>query len=249
MDKNPYSLEGQNVLVTGASSGIGRAIAVESSRMGAHVTALGRDQCRLDQTVAALEGKGHQAVRLDLCDDVQLERMVSALDSVDGVVNAAGLTRTAPAKFIDKADFDEIMAVNVYAPMKLMKHLLTYKKLNNAASLVFISSVVGGILPYKGQGVYAASKGALSAYAKVLALELSSRKIRVNSVAPAMVRTRLLDTLGADAEALNEDEKRYPLGYGTPEDVAWAVVYLLSNASRWMTGNILSIDGGVTLTK
>ncbi len=248
MDKNPFSLTGRHVLVTGASSGIGRAIAVESSRAGARVTVLGRDQNRLAQTLSALEGDGHEMNALDLNHADALERMVLGLDGVDGVVHAAGITRTAPAKFISQDDFQEIMSVNVQAPMELTRQLLQHKKINKAASLVFISSVVGGIMPYKGQGVYAASKGALSAYAKVLALELSARKIRANSISPAMVRTRLLDSVNIDAATLDADEQRYPLGYGTPEDVAWAAVYLLSDASRWMTGSNLVIDGGVTLT-
>lgn len=248
MDKNPFSLEGRHVLVTGASSGIGQTTAVESARMGARVTALGRDQDRLAQTLKALEGEGHQSIALDLCDTEELGRVVSGLDPVDGVVCSAGITRTAPAKFISSKDFNEIMAVNVYAAMELIKQLLSCKKISKTASLVFISSVVGGILPYKGQGVYAASKGALSAYSRVLALELAFRKIRSNSISPAMVRTPLLDSLGADAFVMDADEQRYPLGYGAPEDVAWAAVYLLSDASRWMTGNNLVIDGGVTLT-
>lgn len=248
MDNNPFSLEGHHVLVTGASSGIGRAIAVESARMGARLTILGRNPERLEQTLADLNGTGHHAVRFDLKDSDGVAALLSAIKSVDGVVHSAGITHMAPAKFISQADFDEIMAVNVYAAMELIKQLLTNKKINKTASLVFISSVVGGILPYKGQGVYAASKGALSAYTKVLALELAARGMRANSIAPAMVRTPLLDSLGADSAVIKADEQRYPLGYGTPEDVAWAAVYLLSRASRWMTGNNLVIDGGVTLT-
>ena len=248
MSENPFSLKDRHVLVTGASSGIGQAIAVECSKMGARVTVLGRDQQRLNQTMAELEGGGHSAVSLDLCNTAELESFVSGLDGLDGLVHAAGITRTAPAKFISKDDFQEIMTLNVYAPMELTKLLLLNKKIKKEASLVFISSVTGGLLPYQGQGVYAASKGALSAYAKVLALELAARKIRVNSILPAMVRTKLVASLGVDSAALDADEQRYPLGYGAPEDVAWATVYLLSNASRWMTGNNLVIDGGVTLT-
>jgi NAD(P)-dependent dehydrogenase (short-subunit alcohol dehydrogenase family) len=140
------------------------------------------------------------------------------------------------------------MSINLYAPMEFTKLMIANRKINKGASLVFVSSVVGGVLPYKGQGVYAASKGALSAYAKVLALELAARQIRVNSILPAMVRTKLVESLNADDDVMHADEQRYPLGYGTPEDVAWAAVYLLSNASRWMTGNNLVIDGGVSLT-
>lgn len=247
MSENPFLLSNRHILVTGASSGIGRAIAVESSKMGARVTVLGRNQERLAQTMTALEGTGHQSVALDLRNTTELERVVSNLDGMDGIVHAAGITRVMPAQFISLEDCQDIMAVNVYAPIELTKLLLSNRKINKGASLVFISSVVGGLLPYKGQGVYAVSKGGLSAYARVLALELSARKIRVNSILPAMVRTRLLDSLGADPAALDADEKRYPFGYGTPEDVAWAAVYLLSGASRWMTGNNLVIDGGVTL--
>ena len=172
MSENPFSLKDRHVLVTGASSGIGQAIAVECSKMGARVTVLGRDQQRLNQTMAELEGGGHSAVSLDLCNTAELESFVSGLDGLDGLVHAAGITRTAPAKFISKDDFQEIMTLNVYAPMELTKLLLLNKKIKKEASLVFISSVTGGLLPYQGQGVYAASKGALSAYAKVLALEL-----------------------------------------------------------------------------
>lgn len=247
MDNHPFSLCGRHILVTGASSGIGRAIAIEASKMGARVTALGRDRERLDQTLLALDGIGHQGVCLNFCNTMEIERVVSPLDGVDGVVHAAGITRTAPSKLITLEDCRDIMDVNVYAPIELTKLLLLKKKINKESSLVFISSVVSGLLPCMGQGAYAASKGALSAYARVLALELSARKIRVNSILPAMVRTKFLDTMGIDAKALEADEQRYPLGYGTPEDVAWAAIYLLSRASRWMTGNNLVIDGGVTL--
>ncbi len=247
MGKNPFSLSNRHILVTGASSGIGRAIAVESSRMGARVTALGRNQDRLAQTLAALEGEGHQSVGLDLCNTAELESVASSLDGVNGVVHAAGITRTAPAKFISLKDYQDIMAVNVYAPIELTRLLLLNRKIDKGSSIVFISSVVGGLLPGKGQGVYAASKGALSAYAKVLALELSTRKIRVNSILPAMVRTSFLDSMGIDAASLDLDKQRYPLGYGTPEDVAWAAVYLLSGASRWITGSNMVLDGGATL--
>lgn len=248
MDKMPFSLRNKQILVTGASSGIGRSIAIESAKMGARVTVLGRNKDRLTQTFEALEGEAHQAVGLDLCDGTELERFVSGLESIDGVVHAAGITRMAPAKLILQEDFQDIMAVNVQAPMELTKLLLVNKKIKKGASFVFISSIAGGLLAYKGQGVYAASKGALTAYAKVLALELAARKIRVNSISPAMVRTEFLDSINIDSELLDADEKNYPLGYGTPEDVAWAAVYLLSDASRWMTGNNMVIDGGVTLT-
>ena len=245
---NPFSLEGCHILVTGASSGIGRAVAVAASEAGATLYLLGRNEERLHDTLSCLAGDGHRTFSVDITDGDATLEMILGLPKLTGVVHAAGITRMTPAKFITQADFDEIMAVNVYAAIELAKQLLVHKKVSKAASLVFISSVVGGILPYKGQGVYAASKGAVSAYAKVLALELAPRRIRVNCLSPAMVRTPLLDSLGADAAAIEADEQRYPLGYGTPEDVAWASVYLLSDASRWMTGNNLVIDGGVTLT-
>jgi len=248
MAESPFSLKSRHILITGASSGIGQAIAIETARMGARVTVLGRDQGRLAQTLGAMVGAGHKSFSLDLCDTSKLVDIVPLFDKVDGVVHSAGITRTAPAKFISEQDCLDVMAVNVNAPIVLTKLLLQKKKIAKNASLVFISSVVSGLLPYKAQGVYAASKGALNAYAKVLALELSSRKIRVNSILPAMVRTAFLDSTGIGADALDTDEQRYPLGYGTPEDVAWAAVYLLSEASRWMTGNDLIIDGGVTLT-
>ncbi len=248
MDDSPFSLINRHILITGASSGIGQAIAIEASRMGAQVTALGRNQERLSQTLDAMEGKGHQSFTLDLCNRSELADIVLQIDHIDGVVHSAGISSTAPAKFITEEDLKAVLAVNVIAPIELTKLLLQKKKIAKNASLIFISSVVSGIHPYKAQGVYAASKGALNAYAKVLALELATRKIRVNSILPAMVRTKFIDSISVGSESLNSDEKRYPLGYGTPEDVAWAAIYLLSEATRWMTGNELIIDGGVTLT-
>ena len=248
MGDSPFSLDGRHILVTGASSGIGRAIAIESAKMGARITAFGRSESHLLDTMNALSGEGHEFKILDLSNTDDIADVVLTLDRVDGVVHCAGITKMAPVPFITAQDFHDVMDVNVMAPIELTKWLLKKKKINKNGSLVFISSVVSGLHPYKGQGGYAASKGALNAYAKVLALELVTKQIRVNSILPAMVQTKFLESMGIDSNSLASDEASYPLGYGVPEDVAWAAIYLLSEASRWMTGNQLIIDGGVSLT-
>ncbi len=247
MIANPFSLENRRVLVTGASSGIGRSIAIECSKMGASMIILGRNKERLDQTLSQLNGSDHSVYSLDLNDSIVLADFVDNLEYVDGLVHCAGIIMTCPAKYLNRKDLHEIFNTNLFASMELTKLLLEKKRLKKESSIVFISSVEGCIVASKGNGMYGASKGAVSAYAKVLALELSLRKIRVNSILPGIVRTKLLDKVSVSKEEFTADEKRYPLGYGKPNDVAWAAIYLLSDASRWMTGTNLLIDGGLTL--
>ncbi len=241
MTYNPFTLAGKTVLVTGASSGIGRATAVECSRMGAHLCITGRDAGRLDETYQALEGEGHIQLTADLTDEGQIVDMVARLPMLDGVVHSAGVTHFMLAKHIDKGDIKEIMDINVGSILLLNRELLSAKRINRGASFVFISSLMTRI-NHIGYTLYSASKGAVVSIAGALARELADMKCRSNVVSPGMVKTPLFDD--SLDETLKKDEMLYPLGYGKPEDVAWACVYLLSDAARWVTRSEFFIHGG-----
>ena len=245
MSYNPFSLSGKTILVTGASSGIGRSIAIECSKMGASFIITGRNEVRLSETLSMLCGDGHIIVSADITEEEQIVNMVEQLPILDGVVHCAGVGVRKPVQAIKQSDIDSVFAPNVMAPILLQKHLLKKKRLNKGTSIVFIASRAP-FAPAAGNAVYSASKGAIIGYAKTLGLELAPKQMRVNCICPAMVWT---DLIRRDAENMGEDfaaaEARYPLKrFGQPEDVAWLSVYLLSNASSWMTGSCIDITGG-----
>lgn len=247
---NPYSLEGKRVLVTGASSGIGRGIAIECSRMGAKVVISGRNEARLQETLAMMQNPDeHQMLLADLAIDEDIQGLVDKIEEgLDGIVLCAGFTIVKPFKFVSPQDIEAIMDVNYKAPVILSQKLLKKKKINKSASIVFISSVSGVFVSAPAAALYSGSKGAVNGVAKAMALDLSPRGIRVNCVNPGMVDTNIFSKGDITQEQLEEDVKHYPLGrYGKPEDIAYAVVYLLSDASAWVTGTNLKIDGGLTL--
>lgn len=246
--KNPFSLEGRTVLVTGASSGIGRTTAIECSQMGANVIITGRDQARLAEVFNELEGKCHQAVIADLTQEDQLQGLLEQLPVVDGVVLCAGQGTVVPFKMADRKKQDPIFEINYFAPVELLRQLLKKKKLANGASVVFVSSIGGVDSITIGNSIYGASKAALNSAMRFCALELAPKKIRVNSVCPGMVNTKLIKGGAVSEEQHQADMQKYPLKrYGEPEDVANGIIYLLSNASSWVTGHSLVIDGGYTL--
>lgn len=245
---NPYSLEGKTILVTGASSGIGKAAAIECSKMGAKVVITARDEKRLSQTLNELEGDGHEMILCDLNNEEAIDKMVADLPEIQGLINNAGYTKILPVQFISSEDINSILRVNTVAPMILLQKLLKKKKLKKGASVVFTSSMAGLGVSTVGNSMYTASKGAISAFIRCIALELAPKSIRVNAVCPAMVDTGILESGTVTKEQLEADMKNYPLGrYGKPNDIAWAMIYLLSDASGWITGDNLIIDGGVTL--
>lgn len=242
---NPFSLAGKTILVTGASSGIGKAIAQECSKMGAQVVLTARNEEKLNKVLSELVGEGHQIIKADLTNDADIEALVENMPQLDGVVHNAGVGNRVIAKTAKRSDIDQVMHPNVYAPILLQKQLLKKKKINKNSSIVFIASRAP-YAPSVGNSLYAASKGAILGYAKVLGLELAPQKIRVNSILPAMVWTELVakdaEMTGANYE---EAQMKYPLKrFGKPEDIAYLTIYMLSDASSWMTGSTVDITGG-----
>lgn len=245
---NPFSLTGKTILVTGASSGIGRAVAVNCSQMGAVLIITGRNANRLSETAEMLYGANHRQFCADLTNETELSALVDMLPKLDGVVSNAGIAKPLVLQLTDPEDIIETMQINALAPINLMRLLVQNKKLNKGASLVLISSINGNNCAYVGSSVYAASKAALTGFMKGLALELAPRSIRVNCINPGMIETNLLKSGNIGEEDLEKDRLKYPLKrYGKPEEVAYAAVYLLSDATQWVTGTGLLIDGGYTL--
>lgn len=241
---NPFTLEGKTILVTGASSGIGRGIAIACSKMGATVIINGRNEQRLAETMTEMQGEENISLAADLSDSNSLTEMVSRLPKLDGIVHCAGIGQRVLCKQLQEADLDTMMDVNFKAPVMLQTEILKQKKINKGASIVFLASIASDS-PSIGNAVYSASKGAIISYANCLALELAPRKIRVNCILPAMIWTDLILKGGITEEELKEDEKKYPLKrYGKPEDIANLSIYLLSNAAAWMTGSSIKITGG-----
>lgn len=245
---NPFSLENKTIFITGASSGIGRATAIECSKLGARVIITGRNKERLDGTYNKLDGTGHKKIIADLSDTFQIEELVTKLPVIDGCVNNAGILKTQLTQFITEESLQDVLKINTIAPILLTKELVKKRKLQKGASIVFTSSISGVNVASLGNGLYSASKGAINGFVKNAALDLAQKKIRVNSVNPAMVETQIYDSGIVSKEQLQEDAKRYPLKrYGKPEEVAYAIIYFLSDASAWVTGSNLIIDGGITL--
>lgn len=244
---NPYSLEGKTILITGASSGIGRSTAIECSKLGARVILVARNLERINETLSQMTGEGHVAIMADITNEDDIKRIAEESPCLDGLVNNAGITIVKPIAFFTDKDLNKVFGTNTFAPMLLTKWLLKKKKIANGASIVFTSSIAS-FLSSLGNGIYGTSKAALTSYVKYCARELAAKKIRANSVHPGMVETKLIHGGSISEEDLKKDLENYPLGrYGKPEDIAWAIIYLLSDASAWVTGHELVIDGGVTL--
>lgn len=245
---NPFSLEGKTILVTGASSGIGRAVAIECSKMGARLLITGRNLERLDQTFNNLTGEGHKQFAADLADYDKSVDINNYFQEIHGVVHCAGIVKTLPFQYTTSEQLDLIMNLNFKAPTILSQRLVKAKIVRKGASIVFISSVSGVYISFPGNSIYSATKGAVNGIVKGMAIDLAPKGIRVNCVNPAMIQTDILKEGIITEDQINEDLRKYPLKrYGKPEEVAYAVIYLLSDASSWVTGSNLLIDGGYTL--
>ena len=245
---NPFSLEGKTILVTGASSGIGQATAIECSKLGAKLVITGRNAERLQGTHNQLEGEGHQQVIAELTNDEDIKRLVEECPDLNGVVLCAGKGLTLPFNFCAREKFDEMFSVNYFAPVELLRQLSRKKKILKNGSVVFIGSIGGTTGFSNGNTIYGATKASLVSTMKFCALEMAPRNIRVNAICPGMVETPLIHRTNRTEEELAKDMSRYPLKrYGQPEDIAHGIIYLLSDAASWVTGHSLVIDGGVTI--
>ena len=248
MNYNPFSLEGKTVLVTGASSGIGRETAIQCSKMGAKLIITARNEERLNETLLQLEGDGHRMVIAELTTPEDLDQLVSTLDALQGVVLCAGKSVTTPFPFSTRDKFDSVFDVNFFAPVELLRLLVKKKKLVKDSSVVFVSSI-GGVYSFNfGNDIYGASKAAVNSIMKFCAKELATKKIRVNSVNPGRVKTNMIQSGIISEEQSKLDMETYPLKrYGEPEEIAYGIIYLLSDAASWVTGHSLVIDGGKTI--
>lgn len=241
---NPFSLDGKTILITGASSGIGQSIAVTISKMGGNVIISGRNEAKLLNTLSMMTGEQNQIITADLTQKEDIDKLAAGVPQLDGIVHCAGIGHRMPAKMISEKDVNTVMSANFTGAVLLQAALLMKKKVQKNSSIVFIASKASDY-PSTGNAVYSASKGALISYARCLALELAPRGIRVNCICPAMVWTDLIMQNEVTLEQLKESELAYPLKrYGKPEDVANLAVYLLSDASSWMTSNSIDLTGG-----
>lgn len=243
-----FTLAGKTILVTGASSGIRRGIAIGCSRAGAKVIIHGRNKGRLDETLSLLDGSGHATVVGDLSSHADLLGIIDTLPEINGWVNSAGIPQICPIKYFKREDIEEIFNVNIISTMLLMSMLIRKKRIRRGASIVLISAITGAFVGSQGDTSYCATKGAVNGFMKGAALELASSGIRVNTVNPGLVPTeilRLSNQLAGNSHHTELMFDKYPLKrLGTPEDIANAVIYLLSDASSWVTGQALAIDGG-----
>lgn len=246
MMHNPFSLEGKMVLITGASSGIGRATAIECSRLGATCIICGRNEVRLQETLDALEGTGHTTFIGELTDNEVLQSLVAQVPMLDGVVLCAGIGMTRPFGFCTPEKFNQVYQVNLFSPIELLRLLYRKKKLNKGCSVVAVTSIAA-FNAVLGNSVYGSAKAALSRMMKYIAREFAPN-IRVNCVCPGMVMTPLTsaENSSVSTEQMEQDAQQYPMKrYGQPEEVAYGIIYLLSDAAAWVTGTDLRIDGGI----
>ena len=242
---NPFSLEGKTILVTGASSGIGKATASECSKAGAKVYLTARNEERLARTLTEMENEGHRIIKADITSVEDIQNLVDSVEVLDGVALIAGINDKMIVKKIDEGFITNMMSTNLTGPALLMKSLLKAKKINKQASIVFMSSV-SAFYPSVSNALYGASKAAVNQFAKVLALEVLPIRARVNCIQPAFVETEMIQKYGEDT--LEEIRKNYPLGrFAKPEEIAQAVIYYFSEATQLITGTSLVIDGGYTL--
>lgn len=245
-----FSLENKTILITGASSGIGKSTAILCAQLGAKLILTGRSKAKLSEVEKLLIPNDHKLIPIDFEEENTIEQLIEFINfKIDGVVHSIGISENLPFSFTNESKLNRVMKTNFLVPFGITQMLLKNKKLNKGASIVFVSSISGVSTIATGMSAYSASKGAISAAVRVMALELASKGIRVNAICPGMVLTDMnLLNDSVTSEQLREDEmKNYPLGYGQPEDIAASILFLLGNGSKWITGSNLIIDGGFSI--
>lgn len=248
---NPFSLEDKTIVVTGASSGIGFQCAADCAKMGAKVVAIGRNKERLDEVIKAMNGNG-VSYAYDLSNLEGIKELVAKIveehGKLDGFIHAAGIEVTNPVKLTRPEEYENLFRLNCLSAFEIVKNLCGIKTFNKGGSIVLISSI-SGVIARKGLSAYAASKGALMSAARVMALEMAPRDVRVNTVSPGTILTPMMQKALDEMEE-KDREKRvegFPLGLGRTTDISNACIYLLSDAARWVTGQNIIIDGGFTI--
>ena len=247
-----FSLKNKNIVITGASSGIGRQCAIECSRSGARLILIARNKDRLNETVKQLDGTGHIIFSLDITEYDKIKNVideaVNTIGKIDGFIHSAGIELTKPFSMTKPVDYENLYKVNVVSGFEFARIISSNKYINeNGGSFIFIASVMS-LVSKPAIICYSSSKGALTAGVKSMALELASKKIRANCISPGVVETELSKSFieKLPNEAKDEMNKMHPLGLGHTSDIANACIYLLSDESRWVTGSNLVIDGGYT---
>jgi NAD(P)-dependent dehydrogenase (short-subunit alcohol dehydrogenase family) len=245
---NMFSLEGKTILITGASSGIGKSCAINCSRLGAKLILFGRNINNLEKTKSLLHGKGHILFEIDFNDSGQLDKISSDFPVIDGFINSAGILKKIPVKFLTKTIINEVLNINLISPILLIQKLLKLNKINKNSSLVFISSIDGPITGHIGNSLYGASKAGINGFSKSIAVELAPKQIRVNTISPGAIESPMLKNSEISGEQLEQEKLLYPLKrFGDVNEIANAAIFLLSDASLWTTGSNLVIDGGFTI--
>ncbi len=243
--RDPFKLSHKTILVTGASSGIGRSVAIICSEQGAKLCLTARSLLRLEETRSMLTPGDHCILIADLVNETDIVHLADQIPELDGLVLNAGMVKTMPIQFVKNDIITKIFTVNVQSSILLIQQLLKKKKIRPEGSFCFISSISSNYAQF-GNSLYSSTKGAVNSFSRALALELAPKKIRVNAVLPSFVETEILKDSPINEEQLIEHKKNYPLGrFGKPEDIAYLSVYLLSDASKWMTGSLITIDGGI----
>lgn len=247
---NLFSLNGKVIVITGASSGIGRQCALTCNDLGAFVILTGRNKERLEETFSLLKYSDNALYYpVDLTDYENVPGLVDTIISrnliINGIIHSAGISTTLPFKMITPEKLNIFFQTNVFAGINLTRLLFRSSLISDKASIVFIASVMG-FLGENAKSLYGMTKGALIAAVKSLAVEYANRAIRVNAVSPGVVETPMSEksAYSRNEEAFQRVKELHPLGIGKPQDVANACAYLLSDASRWVTGTNLVVDGG-----
>ena len=249
---NPFSLKDRKILITGASSGIGRQCAIECSRMGAKIVLIGRNEERLMETYSSLEGTNHIPIVANIIDFNEFDHILSDCLEKDGPVNGflhvAGIERTLPLRNLKPDDYMDLYKTNFVSGVNILKIISKKNNYVKGCKVVFISSITASIARV-GTLAYTASKGAILSAVRELAVELASKGINVNCISPGTVLTPMMKEFLSE---LSEEEKKkrlegFPIGIGEPQDIALASIFLLSDGARWITGQNLIIDGGYTV--